>query len=114
MSVARGLVLYFNPSLLRENGGHVELNRNWALSLLERMKYVKRKGSTARNKESVSDFMERKSTFLQDVVATVEIEEVPFELTLNWDQTGIKIVPSSSWTMEIQGSKRVEISGIAD
>lgn len=27
MSVARGLVLlYVNPSLLRENGGHVELN----------------------------------------------------------------------------------------
>lgn len=114
MSVARGLVLYFNPSLLRENGGHVELNRNWALSLLERMHYVKRKGSTARSKESVSDFMERKSTFLQDVVATVEMKEVPFELILNWDQTEIKIVPSSNWTMEMQGSKRVEITGIAD
>ena len=114
MSVAQRLVLYYNPSLLRENGGHMELNRNWALSLLERMKYVKRKGSTARSKESVSDFMERKKSFLQDVIATVEMEEIPFELILNWDQTGIKIVPSSNWTMELQGSKRVEITGIAD
>uniref|UniRef100_A0A1X7TW90 Uncharacterized protein n=1 Tax=Amphimedon queenslandica TaxID=400682 RepID=A0A1X7TW90_AMPQE len=64
MSVAQGLVLYFNPSLLRENGGCVELNRNQALSLLERMKHIKRKGSTARSKESVSDFMEQRSTFL--------------------------------------------------
>ena len=38
MSAARGLVLHYNPSLLKENVGHVDLN--WALSLLERMQYV--------------------------------------------------------------------------
>ena len=32
------------------------------------------------------------------------------ELILNWDQTGISPVPGSSWTMEVKGSKRVEIS----
>ncbi len=53
MSAAKGLVLYYNPSLLKEKGGHVELSRNWALSLLERMQYVKRKGSTAKSKQTV-------------------------------------------------------------
>ena len=33
---------------------------------------------------------------------------------LNWDQTGIKLVPSSVWTMERQGEKRVEMVGIND
>lgn len=42
------------------------------------------------------------------------MEEVPPELILNWDHTGISIVPGSAWTMELKGSKRVEIVGISD
>ena len=40
------------------------------------------------------------------------MEEIPPELILNWDQTGIHLVPASAWTMELAGSKRVEISGV--
>ncbi|KAJ8320404.1 hypothetical protein KUTeg_001991 [Tegillarca granosa] len=36
------------------------------------------------------------------------------EKKLSWDQTGIHTVPVSQWTMEIEGSKRVEITGIDD
>lgn len=42
------------------------------------------------------------------------MEEIPPELILNWDQTGIKIVPCSPWTMDRQGSRRVEMIGISD
>ena len=31
------------------------------------------------------------------------MEEIPEALILNWDQTAMKIVPSSSWTMEKKG-----------
>ena len=47
-------------------------------------------------------------------MATVVLEEIPTEVILNWDQTGIKIVLSSTWTMERQGSKRVEAVGVND
>ena len=114
MSAAWGLLLYFNPSMLKENSGHIELSKNWALSLLERMKFVKRKATTSKDKESVADFLERKQAFLREVVTTVEMEDVPIELILNWDQTGIKIVPTSNWTMELSGSKRVEMSALTD
>ncbi len=40
------------------------------------------------------------------------MEDDPPELILNWDQTTIGIVPGSSWTMEIKGSKRMDIEGI--
>lgn len=99
---------------MRENGGHIEFKRNWALSLLHRMNFVKRKGSTAKSKDTVADFNECQKAFLHEVVATVEMEDIPAELILNWDQTGIKIVPSSNWTMELQGSKRVEMIGTND
>ena len=40
------------------------------------------------------------------------MEEIPPELILNWDQTGLKIVPSSSWTMDQRGVNRVEMIGV--
>ena len=45
---------------------------------------------------------------------TVEMEEIPTNLVLNWDQTGLKIVPSSSWMMEKQAQKFIEIVGAND
>ena len=42
------------------------------------------------------------------------MEEIPPALILNWDHTGLKYVPVSSWTMAKEGSKRVEISRIDD
>ena len=48
------------------------------------------------------------------MVTVVTMEEVPPELVLNWDQTGIKLVPASSWTMERQGAQRVKMKGTND
>ena len=42
------------------------------------------------------------------------MEDIPCELVINWDQTGIHYVPVSSWTMAKEGSERVEIAGIDD
>ena len=33
---------------------------------------------------------------------------------LNWDQTGISVVPGSAWTMDLKGFNRVEIVHIDD
>ena len=86
-------------SMLTEVGGHVELNRHLAYSLLHRMNFVQRKVTTANSKYAVADFDRVKTEFLEDVVATVEMKEIPPELILNWDQT---IVPSNNWTMDQQ------------
>ncbi len=45
---------------------------------------------------------------------SITMEEVTPEMILNWDQSGIKLVPSSNWTLEKQGSKRVELTGVND
>ena len=46
--------------------------------------------------------------------AVIHMEEVPPSLVLNWDHTAMKIVPSSQWTMEKRGTKRVEIGAVDD
>ena len=49
-----------------------------------------------------------KKLFVQDVKTVMVMDEVPLELVVNWDQTGLKYVPVSEWTMAEEGSKRVE------
>ena len=78
------------------------------------MNFVKRKATIPKSKHSTDAFARLKARFLADVVTTVTIEDIPAELILNWDQTGIKIVPSSTWTMDTQGLKRVEVAGVGD
>ena len=97
--------------MLAECGGHIELNRFWARSLLRRTNFVQRKVSTAKSKHTVANLAALKRSFLSDFHTTVTMEEIPAELIFNWDQTGIKLVPCSSWTMEQRGSKRVEMVG---
>ena len=46
-----------------------------------------------------------KEQFIIDVNAIMELEDIPPQLVFNWDQTGISIVPGSSWTMEAKGTK---------
>ena len=68
---------------------------------------MKRRGNT-KAKVSVLHFEALKILF--DIKAVVEMPE----LIINWDQTGIKIVPVSSWTMEQKGAKRVEFARVDD
>ena len=37
---------------------------------------------------------------------------IPSQLVINWDQAGVKLVPSSNWTLEQEGAERVEIAGL--
>ena len=109
-----GAVRGLDKAKLKEFGGHIDLNRHWALSLLHHMHFVQRKATTAKGKDSLENFAKKKREFLDDLVTTVQMEEVPPELVLNWDQTGIKLVPTTSWTMNEVGARRVELIGLSD
>ena len=98
IAAATAIVRSEDRNLLSENGGHITLTKNWAKSLLYRMNFVKRRGSSAA-KIMVKNFDEVKEQFLLDIRGVVEMEEIPPDLILNWDQTAISIVPGSSWTM---------------
>ena len=114
VAAAKGVIKRFDKFKLAEYGGPIELNVAWANALLEHIGYVKRKATTAKSKYEVEKFKELKRAFLNDVKITVEMEDIPAELILNWGQTGIRIVHSSNWTMEVEGARRVEIIGVSD
>ena len=100
-----------NKGLLKENGGSIELNSIWTKCLHQRINFVKRKATTSAKVEP-SHFKKLKEQFFLDIKTVVDMEDVPSDLILNWDHTGINVVPGSQWMMEAKGSKRVEAAGI--
>ena len=113
MASATAIVRRANRNILSEYGGPILITANWAKSLLYRMGFVKRRGSTTM-KITVNNFDSIKEQFLFEIQTAAEMEDIPPELILNWEQTGISIVPRWSWTMELKGAKRVAIAGISD
>ena len=44
MATARGVVISHDSNLLAENGGYIDITKDWAKRLLQRMNMVKRQG----------------------------------------------------------------------
>jgi len=77
------------------------------------MGFVKRKANT-KAKVSVEDFERLKAQFLLDIETFTSLEEIPKSLVFNWDQTAIKYIPVSDWTMDKKGTKKVKLAGLDD
>ena len=57
------------------------------------------------------DFDTVKVRMLADVKCTGEMEDIPLDLVINWDQTAIRYVLRSHWTMAKAGSQKSEGGG---
>ena len=91
------------------------LTRGWALSLMKRMGLVRQRGNTQVKKSiSSADYHHLRSTYLHQISAIVEVHQIFPEMVVNWNQSGISIVPTCNWTMEREGASRVEIAGQND
>ena len=109
LAAAEGIVKATDRTLLFENGGHIKLSLDWAYSFLRRMGYVKRKATTKARTSLTQEY--KKKGYLRQAVRD---GKVPPELVINWDQTGVNVVPSSQWTQAEKGTSRVEIAGAGD
>ena len=77
------------------------------------MGFVRRK-ATSKAKVAVENLEDLKEEFLLDTKQVIAMDEIPADLIINFDQTGINYVPVSDWTMEEEGVKRVEVAGKED
>ena len=60
---------------------------------------------------TVENFDEFKKLSLLDIRNIVQMDEVPAQVIINWDQTGISYLPASNWTVEQVGSNQIQIIG---
>ena len=84
----------------------MSLTKHWGKHLFTHMDFVKRRASI-KAKIRVPNFEEVKAQFLFNIKVLVEMDEIPFDLIINCDQTGIHYVPVGLWTMDKEGSSRV-------
>ena len=82
IATACGIVKDADSNLLSENGGHINLTKEWAKYLLQRMNYVKRHGCST-DKVAVENFVQIKAQFLFDIQSLVEVEETSSSLIIN-------------------------------
>ena len=113
MACVEGIVKSHDSNMLHSNGGHVKFTKYWAQDFLNGIGYVKRRVST-KTKVHPSDFEAKRAQFLFDIRSLVEMEDIPKDLIINWDHTGIHYVPVSNWTMAKEGTKRIDIFGADD
>ena len=72
-AAARGLLMSQDRTRLQEFGGPATLTSAWVKSLLERMNFIQRHGTT-KARVNVEEFREIKSSFLQEIITVVEME----------------------------------------
>jgi len=96
IAVGTGILMNNDANLLLANYvGHIDLTKHWAKYLLSSMGFVKRRANT-KAKISMEHFDELKKLYLLEINNVVEMDEIPPELVINWDQTGINYIPVSS------------------
>lgn len=89
-----------NANLLVSNGGGIDLTKNCIKYLLKHMGFIKRK-ACSKSKVNVERFHELKEAFLLEITNTAVMDNIPEDLIINFDQTGLNYVPVTSCTIEV-------------
>ena len=109
ISSAKGLLKFHDPDLLQT----LDLGKTWAESVLQCLGYMKSKGTKA-TRSKPEDFEKTKMDYIERIEKCVNEHSIPYDLILNWDQTGVNLIPGGDWTMDAKGSKQVKITGLND
>ena len=79
LAAAKGNILAKDSNLLIENGGHIDLTKEWAQRLMNRMGLVKHKASTG-VKVDPENFKDLQTQFLSDIRTVVKMTDIPLDL----------------------------------
>ena len=113
IATANGIVKARNPSLLKEFGGFLDFSIGWVNSVHSRINFVKRKGTKTARKLP-ENFGSLKEKFLAGISDKVKEHQIPADLIMNFDETGLALVPAADWTLAEKGSRDVAMLGKDD
>ena len=93
VAAAQGIISARCPGKLQCEGGDICIRKNWVKSLMRCMGFVRRKVSNA-GKVLPAEYAELKEQCLANIAAEMILNDIPADLVSNWDQTGLRIVPT--------------------
>ena len=109
MAIGNGVVRWNSPTLLKENGGSLELTEDWAREFIKSMNWNKRKDTTGKIEPSKQFLLEEKFTFQKKISGVIFEHDIPKELIINLDQTPLSYVSPGKYTFDVKGVKTVPI-----
>ena len=86
MAIGNGVVKSNSPTLLKENGGSLELTKDWARGAIKSMNWTKRKETTGKIEPPKQFLLEEKLTFQKKISGVIFEHDIPKELIINLDQ----------------------------
>jgi hypothetical protein len=86
MAGAEAIVTKFARHKLQRHGGHINITKTFAISILRRMGFVKRKGTKGVN-HLPADLDSIKEEYVNKVNNVIKEHNIPDSLVINWDQT---------------------------
>ena len=107
--VTRGMILANDSSLFTENGGFIELSKNWANHVL--YKLIKRMATTSQIPLSPAFLSEARLEYQRRYKSIQLWHKIPKDLISNFDQTPFSYACVSKHTLEKQGKSSVLLVG---
>lgn len=107
--VTRGMILANDSSLFTENGGFIELSKNWANHVL--YKLIKRMATTSKIPLSPAFLSEARLEYQRRYKSIQLWHKIPKDLISNFDQTPFSYACVSKHTLEKQGKSSVLLVG---
>ena len=104
VGLATGIVLANDRTLLKKNGGTAEFAVGWCQSIFKRLNFARRKSATAKPLIAPGLIKEIGFSFHKEIHELVKWFNIPKELVINIDQTPLRFVLVSSYTIEKKGN----------
>lgn len=114
IAIGKGIVLANDRSLLKENGGQINLDFSWCQSIFRRIGFTKRRATTAKQPVSPGFLKEMGFSFHRSIKELVDAHDIPDDLVINIDQTPLPFILLSKYTMDKKNEKLVPIANSAD
>ena len=113
-SIAKGVVIANDHSILIEYGGYLSLNSEWGKNVLYRMekegkKMTRRCATTSKLPVAPGIIIEVKLDFQRKIKAVQSKYDIPDDLIINFDQTPLSYICSPNHTLHQRGAKSVPL-----
>ena len=113
-SIAKGVVIANDRSILIEYGGYLSLNSDWGKNVLYRMekegkKMTRRCATTSKLPVAPGIISEVKLDFQRKIKAAQSKHDIPDDLIINFDQTPLSYICSPNHTLHQRGAKSVPL-----
>ena len=114
MAIGKWIVLANDRTLVKENGGSLNLDFSWCQSIFRKIGFTKRQVTTAKQPVSPDSLKEMGFFFHRAIKEFIDGYNIPDDLLININQTPLPFIILSKYSTDKKNLKLVPIANSAD